>query len=75
MVDEAKQVSNQCNNFSLFNLFQDNLAFFSAGMIAEAVSCVFWLPIDIIKERLQVQNVMKTGYGYKNSFDAYRKIV
>jgi inorganic pyrophosphatase/solute carrier family 25 iron transporter 28/37 len=44
-------------------------------MIAEAVSCVFWLPIDIIKERLQVQNVMKTGYGYKNSFDAYRKIV
>jgi hypothetical protein len=25
---------------------------FTAGMVAEAVSCVFWVPIDIIKERL-----------------------
>ncbi|RYG56145.1 solute carrier family 25 protein [archaeon] len=29
---------------------------FSAGMIAEAVSCLFWVPIDVIKERMQIQH-------------------
>ena len=32
----------------------DAWRFFTAGMIAEAISCIFWLPQDIIKERLQV---------------------
>lgn len=42
---------------------------FSAAIIAEVVSCVIWLPVDVIKERLQVQNLLKT-YHYKNSWDA-----
>ena len=28
---------------------------FMAGMVAEAFSCVLWVPIDVTKERLQVQ--------------------
>jgi hypothetical protein len=27
---------------------------FSAGFLAEAVSCAFWVPVDVVKERLQV---------------------
>lgn len=27
-----------------------------AGFAAEAASCVFWVPIDVVKERLQVQS-------------------
>ena len=28
---------------------------FCAGMLAETLSCVLWVPIDVLKERLQVQ--------------------
>lgn len=44
-----------------------------AGFAAELISCVFWLPIDVIKERLQVQSNLKL-YEYKNTFDAVRQI-
>ncbi len=27
------------------------ICYLAAGTIAEIVSCVFWLPIDVIKER------------------------
>ena len=40
----------------------------SAGLFAEAVSCVVFVPVDVIKERLQV------GAGYKGSWDALRTI-
>ena len=46
---------------------------FSAAIIAEMVSCVIWLPVDVVKERLQVQNMLKT-YHYKNSIDAVKQI-
>lgn len=49
------------------------LLFFTAGMIAEACSCVLWVPIDVLKERLQVQSELKT-YSYKNTFDAIGQI-
>jgi hypothetical protein len=42
-------------------------------MIAEVISCVLWVPIDILKERLQVQSELGT-YKYKNTFDAIRQI-
>src|SRR5690348_2932199 len=32
------------------------ISHFTAGLIAECFSCVLWLPIDVIKERLQVQS-------------------
>lgn len=51
---------------------------FSAGMIAETVACIIYVPVDVIKERLQVQH---GGHGtkhgsdhYKGSFDALKKI-
>jgi hypothetical protein len=31
------------------------LAHFAAGMVAEAFSCILWVPIDVIKERMQIQ--------------------
>lgn len=47
--------------------------FFCSAMIAEAVSCVLWVPIDIIKERLQVMSNLGS-YRYNNTFDAVRQI-
>ena len=47
--------------------------FFWCGMIAELISCIFWVPVDILKERLQVQKLLGT-YNYKNSIDAVRQI-
>lgn len=44
-----------------------------SGFCAEALSCIVWLPIDIIKERLQVQSVVKL-YSYRGPRDAMRKI-
>lgn len=38
-------------------------------MMAETLSCVFWVPIDVVKERLQVQS------SYRNTTDAFRKIL
>ena len=40
-----------------------SVVYFMSGMIAEGVSCVFFVPIDIIKERLQVMHSLKT-YHY-----------
>ena len=46
---------------------------FMSGLGAETVSCILWLPIDVIKERLQVQNEIKT-YQYANAIDAISQI-
>jgi len=46
---------------------------FISGVGAECVSCVLWVPIDVIKERLQVQNALKS-YNYSNSIDAVKQI-
>lgn len=38
------------------------LQHFTAGMLAECVSCVLWVPIDVVKERLQTQsNLVQTA--------------
>ena len=54
---------------------------FSAGMIAESISCIVFVPVDVIKERLQVQhpissdNQAKTSLpNYRNSWDALKQI-
>lgn len=44
------------------------------GMFAEAISCIFWVPIDIIKERRQVQSNLKT-YEYKGDLNALTTIL
>lgn len=45
-----------------------------SGFFAEAVSCVFWVPIDVIKERLQSQGPQVKG-RYRSSLDGLRVCV
>lgn len=42
-------------------------------MFAEAVACILFVPIDVIKERRQVQSTLK-AFKYENDFDAFRQI-
>eukprot|EP00747_Dinoflagellata_sp_TGD_P085621 gnl/TRDRNA2_/TRDRNA2_162946_c1_seq5.p1 gnl/TRDRNA2_/TRDRNA2_162946_c1~~gnl/TRDRNA2_/TRDRNA2_162946_c1_seq5.p1 ORF type:complete len:276 (+),score=39.94 gnl/TRDRNA2_/TRDRNA2_162946_c1_seq5:47-829(+) len=52
----------------------------SAGLVAEAVACIIFVPVDVIKERLQVQRAVTAEASasappaYKGSLDAVRVI-
>ena len=46
----------------------------SAGLLAETVSCVVFVPVDVVKERLQVQKLGGSN-AYRGSWDAFRTIV
>jgi Mitochondrial carrier protein len=50
------------------------LTHFLGGLIGEAVSCVLWVPIDVIKERMQSQSKNSPFY-YKNTFRAFKRII
>jgi hypothetical protein len=50
------------------------LKYFIGGLIAETVSCLIYVPVDIIKERRQVQSKLKT-YEYKSDVDAFIQII
>lgn len=59
-------------------LGEENVAVhFTSGILAEAVACVIYVPVDVVKERLQVQ---RGGGGedaaskYRGSVDAFLKI-
>jgi Mitochondrial carrier protein len=53
----------------------DFLVHFCSGMIAEMVACIIYVPVDVIKERLQVQHSsMDSKSAYKGSHDALKKI-
>jgi len=58
-------------------LLYPDLAYMASGMLAELVSCVLWVPIDVVKERLQVQsNVKKLGiFQYKGNISALTTIL
>jgi hypothetical protein len=45
------------------------LMYFLGGMFAETVSCLIYVPVDVIKERRQVQNSLKS-YNYTSDVDA-----
>jgi len=55
---------------------------FTAGMIAESLSCIIFVPVDVIKERLQVQHPVSEATkssesvlpNYRNSLDALKQI-
>lgn len=49
------------------------MVYFLGGMFAETISCVVFVPVDVIKERLQVQSNLKTFY-YKNDLHAIASI-
>lgn len=69
--------------FASLSFFQNmtGLAYFSSGIAAESVSCVLWVPIDVVKERLQVQSscndVKGGGYekNYRGNIHALRSIM
>lgn len=56
---------------------------FVSGMVAETISCVFWVPIDVIKERMQIQRSPASLHQptpaqqvyYTSANDAIRKIL
>lgn len=50
------------------------IIYFSSGMIAEALCCLLFVPVDVVKERLQVQN-KNTNIKYNGSYDAFVKII
>lgn len=55
----------------------DFVVHFAAGMIAETLACIIYVPVDVIKERMQVQHSetkIVQGLVYRNSWDALQKI-
>ena len=50
---------------------------FTAGMIAETMACIIYVPVDVVKERMQVQHATHTPseHAYRHSWDALQKIV
>ena len=52
---------------------------FASGMLAETIACIVYVPVDVIKERLQVQQQQQRGTSaasaYHGSYDAMRKIM
>lgn len=50
------------------------LMYFVSGMIAEIVCCTIYVPVDVIKERRQVQTSLKS-YNYKSDLDAFYQII
>lgn len=59
------------------------LIYFTSGMIAEALCCLLFVPVDVVKERLQVQLLtndktlinMNNNIMYNGSLDAFVKIM
>ena len=50
-----------------------------SGFLAEAVSCVLYVPIDVVKERVQVQRIdtatKEYGLRYANGLTAFKAII
>ena len=66
-----------CKKHLLFlNYLQGSefLKYFISGICAEAVACLIYVPVDIIKERRQVQSKLQT-YNYKSDLDALFQII
>jgi hypothetical protein len=56
---------------------QEFLVHFSSGMLAEAVTCIIYVPVDVVKERMQVQQRNTDTINnthYKGSWDALKSI-
>jgi hypothetical protein len=54
----------------------DFFVHFTSGIIAETICCVIYVPVDVVKERMQVQRSTDQlkGFAYKNSWDALKHI-
>jgi len=64
------------NQMSLrFSEIPDFAVHFTAGMLAETFACIIYVPVDVVKERLQVQRGNEGGMMYHGSYDALKKII
>lgn len=52
----------------------DFLVHFASGMLAETLACVIYVPVDVVKERLQVQR-QDAKVKYYGSYDAMKTIL
>jgi Mitochondrial carrier protein len=56
----------------------DFVVHFLSGMIAETIACIVYVPVDVVKERMQVQHrdvvTGPSGMHYKSSWDALQVI-
>jgi len=50
------------------------LSDFAGGFAAETVSCILWVPIDVIKERMQVQSVIDAKHRYRSVMHAIQRM-
>lgn len=59
-----------------YKTFQNSpfLVYLASGMLAETASCILFVPIDVIKERLQVQSNLKE-YNYSGGLNALNVII
>ena len=58
-----------------FKYLQENpfLSYMAGGMFAESVACILFVPVDVVKERRQVEKDLKK-YKYASDIDAIRQI-
>lgn len=56
------------------NTNKDYLIHFCSGMFAELIACIIFVPVDIIRERRQIQ-VNVDSYKYKSDTDALKQII
>jgi hypothetical protein len=61
------------------NADDDFVVHFFSGMIAETIACIVYVPVDVVKERMQVQQRdavqgSLTNFRYRNSWDALSTI-
>lgn len=64
------------NRLQFVNYFQRSefLKFFISGFFAETIACLIFVPVDIVKQRRQVQSKLKIC-EYKTDLDALNKII
>ncbi|KAL7496769.1 hypothetical protein ACHAWT_004916 [Skeletonema menzelii] len=77
---------NNSNNKPILSHGQEFAVHFSSGMLAEAVTCIVYVPVDVVKERMQVQSRESLvshndslrkpqSYHYNGSLDALQQII
>jgi len=50
------------------------LVYLSSGLLAETACCTLFIPVDVVKQRLQVQSLGQS-YRYRNGLDAIQTIL
>jgi len=48
---------------------------FASGMVAQGFGATFWVPMEVVKEKLMIQGQIKTKNTYSGSFDLVSRVV